>query len=156
VRAVIAISEIDIHDDGVAAEIHALSHAAYALEAERIGCADFPPLRETIDELKRAGERFLVFRKEGRMLGALAFGEAPGTVTISRLVVSPADSRRGVATALLQALHRLHPGGVTVAVTTAAANAPAISFYRKLGYVIGGFRASPEGIELIELTNRQS
>jgi ribosomal protein S18 acetylase RimI-like enzyme len=156
VRAVFVISEIDIHDDGVAAEIHALSQAAYALEGEIISCAEFPPLRETIEDLKRAGERFLVFRQDERMLGALGFGEVPGTIAISRLVVNPADLRRGVATALLKALHRLHPAGVIITVTTAAANAPAISLYRKLRYSTVGFRASPEGIELIELTNRQS
>jgi len=156
VRVVIVISEIDIHDDCAAAEIHALSEAAYALEAERISCPDFPPLRETLEELQRSRERFLVFRQDGRMLGAIAFGAVPGAVTISRLVVNPADLRRGIATALLNALHQLHPPGVTITVTTAAVNAPAISLYRKLGYFTTGFRGSPEGLELIELTNRQA
>ena len=39
------ISEATPAEYSVAAEIHAVAQAAYALEAERIGFAEFPPLR---------------------------------------------------------------------------------------------------------------
>ena len=145
------ISEADVRDDSVAAEIHSLSRAAYAVEAEWIGCADFPPLRESIDELKRAGERFLAFRESGRMVGAVSFKHVSGLVAICRLVVHPAEMRKGVGTALLVALHGMHAPDATFVVTTAKANEAAISLYRRRGYAVAGMRAAPEGIELIEL-----
>ena len=48
------ITEATPTEYSVAAQIHAVAQAAYTLEAERIGCAEFPPLRESLDELRQS------------------------------------------------------------------------------------------------------
>ena len=135
----------------VAEQIYAVSQAAYKLEAMRIGYAEFPPLRESLDELRRSPDTFLVFHQAGRIVGALSFDRKIGPVTITRLVVSPTHHRQGIATALLAELeHRLAPVA-QFKVTTAQANTPAVLLYQRLGYSPAGISVSPEGIPLLHL-----
>jgi ribosomal protein S18 acetylase RimI-like enzyme len=133
----------------VAAQIHAVALAAYALEAERIGCADFPPLHESLDDLRGSSDRCLVFQDGGRIVAALSFDDAAEPVVITRLVVRPTHLRRGIATALLGELERRLPAAARIAVTTAEANMPAVSLYRGLGYAPVGVSMAAEGISLV-------
>jgi ribosomal protein S18 acetylase RimI-like enzyme len=143
------VTEATTAEHSVAADIHALAQAAYALEAARIGCADFPPLRESLEELRRSSDRFLVFHQADRMVGALSFDSGTGSVTITRLVVCPEHLRQGIATALLAELERRLAPNVRITVSTAEGNTPAVSFYHRLGYVTMGGIRSPEGIRLL-------
>jgi ribosomal protein S18 acetylase RimI-like enzyme len=143
------ISEANPSEHSVAKQIHAVSQAAYALEAERIGCAEFPPLRETLDKLRQCSDTFLVFQQAGRIVGALAFDGTSDPVLITRLVVSPEHLRRGIATALLTELERRLPA-VRLKVSTALANTAAVSLYERLGYSKAEV-TSAEGIALVRL-----
>ena len=145
------IAEESLSQHAVAAQVHAVAQAAYAVEAGRIGCPDFPPLRESLAQLGRSGDRLLVHRKCGSVAGALTFVQDAGAVDITRLVVSPPHFRQGVATALLAHLERLLPPGA-VTVSTARRNSPAVALYRRLGYSVSGASISPEGIELLYFT----
>ncbi len=136
------ISEIALGDPLIAAAIHTLAQRAYTLEAEQIGCADFPPLRESLQQFSRSTDRFLVLRRSETILGALSFScEAEGVV-ITRLVVDPAHVRQGIAYRLLVELEGLVLPGRSFLVSTAKANIPAVTFYQKLGYVISGISKS--------------
>ena len=136
----------------VAAQIYALAQAAYKLEAVLIGCVDFPPLRESLNGLRDSPDRFLVFQEAGTIVGALSFHHSPEAVAVTRLVVSPAHQRKGIATALLADLEqRIHPVA-SLTVSTALHNTPAVSLYRKLGYATERVSNSAEGIPLLHLT----
>lgn len=145
------ITEAALPEDSVAAQIHALSMAAYALEADRIGCVNFPPLRETIEELRQSSDRFLVFQCAGRIVGALSFDRSADSVAITRLVVSPAHLRQRIATALLTSLEERIPRGARLSVSTATANTAAVLLYQRLGYAIVRVSISAEGIPLTQL-----
>jgi ribosomal protein S18 acetylase RimI-like enzyme len=145
------ITETTMSEDSVAAQIHAVAQAAYALEAERIGCADFPPLRESLADLRNSSDSFLVFRQAGSIVGALSFDRSTDPVAITRLVVSPRHLRQGIATALLIALERRLPPMARLAVSTAQANTPAILLYWRLGYTEASVSRSKEGIVLVQL-----
>ena len=140
----------------VATQVHEISQAAYALEAERIGCADFPPLRETLDDLRQSSDRFLVFQQRGRIVGALSFDRSAAAVTITRLVVIPECHRRGVATALLAAMEERVGPVEHFKVTTAQNNQPAVLLYQRFGYTAAGTSMSPEGILLMDLVKQPS
>jgi GNAT superfamily N-acetyltransferase len=145
------ISEINIRDDSLAEAIHALLQAAYALEAELIGCANFPPLHESMDDLKRSMDGFLVYLT-GKIRGVLAFDHSsPGEVMITRMVVCPHHLRQGIGTALLSQLERVTPRGTRIFVRTAEANVPAIRHYEKNGYAKSDRSVSVEGIPLVRL-----
>ena len=98
------ITEATPAEYSVAAEIHAVMQAAYALEAERIGCAEFPPLRESLEELRQSSDRFLMFQESGNIIGGISYHRRADSVAITRLVVSPEHFREGIASALLSEL----------------------------------------------------
>lgn len=50
-----------------------LQQAAYRVEAELIGWADLPPLRETARELMDSDETFIAYMEEGELAGALSY-----------------------------------------------------------------------------------
>jgi ribosomal protein S18 acetylase RimI-like enzyme len=133
----------------VAIQIHAVMQAAYTLEAERIGFAEFPPLRESLDQLRQSSDSFLVFQQSGRIIGGLSFRRGTDAVAITRLVVSPEHLRQGIATALLSELEsRLSPR-TRLTVSTAATNTPALSLYRRFGFITASASTSVEGIPLL-------
>jgi ribosomal protein S18 acetylase RimI-like enzyme len=137
------------NDVSVAAQIHALCQAAYALEGKRIGCAEFPPLRETVEDLRVSSDQFLVFHRLKSLVGALSFKTGRDAVTITRLVVHPAHERNGIATALLDELERRFTGPGRIGVATAEANLPAVRLYERLGYERTSFSDTKQGIRLI-------
>jgi len=149
------IREADISDLAMAARIHALQQAAYAVEAEHIGCADFPPLRETIEGLRRAKDRFLVSEVDGAVRAALSFGRNGASVVVTRLVVSPECFRRGIATALLRDLAKRVSSSTVIRAVTAELNEPAIRCYAKQGYRVVTRTVSSEGIGLVHLEKRR-
>ena len=146
------ITEATPAEYSVAAQIHAVAQAAYTLEAERIGCAAFPPLRESLDELRQSSDSFLVFQQSGSIIGALSFDRSTDPVAITRLVVSPAHLRQGIATALLSDLEQRLSPTARISVSTAQTNTPAVFLYQRLGYTTLGISNSPEGIPLLLLS----
>ena len=141
----------DIREPSVAAPIHALQRAAYAVEAQRIGCTDFPPLRETLDALQHSTDCFLAFVEGGSVVGCLSYEQVGTCVTVNRLVVSPLHFRRGIASALLCALDTRLPVDSVVCAWTADLNESAIKAYEKQGYRRGASQISQEGIALRQL-----
>jgi ribosomal protein S18 acetylase RimI-like enzyme len=141
----------DIREASVASQIHALQQAAYSVEAQRIGCIDFPPLRETLDELQHSTDCFLVFAEEGSIIGCLSYEWAEACTMITRLVVSPRHFRRGIARALLRTLDSRLPVGSVICARTADRNEPAIRAYEQQGFSTVSREISPEGIALRRL-----
>lgn len=145
------ITDATLTECSVAMQIHAVMRAAYKLEAERIGCAEFPPLRETLEELRESSDCFLVFQQSGSIIGGVSFQRGTDSVDITRLVVSPDHLRQGIATALLSALERRLLPGTRLTVSTAAANVPALSLYKRFGFTAASTSTSEEGIPLLHL-----
>ncbi|MCX5307075.1 MULTISPECIES: N-acetyltransferase [Streptomyces] len=130
---------LDLSDDAVAAAVHRIGRSAYAVEAELIGFDGIPALGESLSEMRQTDLRWVgASSGNGALAGFLAWAPAPdGAVSIDRLCVDPARFRRGVASLLLRhALTELFPDR-PVEVTTGAANAPAVTLYRRMGFTRG-------------------
>src|SRR5712691_3997279 len=147
--------ELDVRDRRQAADVLACQRAGYAVEAELLGFDGIPPLRETLDELMRCGERFLGSYDLDGLAGIVSWEKlAGGTVDVCRLVVAPRAFRRGHATALLDELDRAEPAG-RYTVSTGTANVPALTLYRSRGFVPVGIREVAEGVTVTMLERRE-
>ena len=147
---------LDLADEAVARDVLELQRAAYAVEAGLIGSDGIPALTETLDALRTAGEDWLGLSDEGGLIGAVSWRElGDGMIDIHRLVVAPRAFRRGVATALLDGLDATFPDR-TMVVSTGTANEPALSLYRRRGFVVVRTRDVISGLSITELERREA
>ena len=137
---------LDLTDAVRAREVLALQRAAYAVEAELIGFDGIPPLRESLDELMAAPERWLGLLDELGVAAAVAYERLDAAeVEISRLVVAPRAFRRGYGRALVAAVLEREPAD-RYRVSTGTANAPAVALYTSMGFVPTGERSVAPGV----------
>ncbi|MBZ4322889.1 GNAT family N-acetyltransferase [Streptomyces sp. SCA2-4] len=134
-------------DADIAAQVHRVGRRAYAVEAELIGFAGIPALRESLAELRAQPLRWLGALDEGGRVAAFVAWDEPGgesAVDIHRVCVDPARFRHGLASRLLRhLLTELAPAGDAL-VSTGADNRPAVRLYERLGFVrVGTFEPVP-------------
>ena len=127
---------------------------AYRVEADIIGCADFPPLRECVDAILLAGEDFLLAYDNHQVVGALSCLHGDEGCVICRMVVMPRHFRRGIGRWMLHYLFLSTNPALACRVVTARANHPGIAFYESLGFSPSLHFASKECIDLVLLTHR--
>lgn len=146
-----AIAPLDQRDPATAANILAVQHAAYAVEAALIDYPALPPLHETAGMIQVSAEQFLGCHDGERLIGVLSFELLVERLHICRLAVHPDFARRGVASMLLaSAENATHH--TTLTVSTAARNTPAIALYKKHGYHITQRITTPDGLQLVFLS----
>ncbi|MEC0093231.1 GNAT family N-acetyltransferase [Paenibacillus macquariensis] len=124
------------HEDTVH-QIWRLQQVAYRLEAEIIGFSEIPPLLDTYETLSQCGETFFGEVDEyGELQGAIAIiSEATGTMTITRMMVKPANLRKGIAGKLIQYVLDDHKDTPLFIVSTGTCNTPAFALYLKYGFI---------------------
>lgn len=146
------ITRLDLQDQSIVSELWSLQHKAYRLEAELIGFQEIPPLLETREMLSRAQEDFYgCFDDDEELAGAIAVvEESPGTLTVTRMMVSPEHFRQGIAGSLLEFIFTANPGIEQFIVSTGKLNTPAVSLYTKYGFIPAGSEEVAPGVELIE------
>ncbi|GGY94267.1 GNAT family N-acetyltransferase [Streptomyces poonensis] len=147
---------LDLSDPDTLRHLWDLQRASYTIEARLIGFDGIPPLHESLEQLRACDESFLGVRDESRLVGAVSWSRLPnGALDICRLVVHPVAHRRGVATALLDALDSIEPAELTV-VSTGTANLPAVALYRRRGFNPVGERQIAPGVTVTLLERKNA
>ncbi len=126
-------SRLDATRHDVAMEIHRVMRAAYQVEAELLGVADFFPLRRTVAQIASAGSQFFGLFVEDRLAAVAEVEIQPTLANIAALVVEPDHFRRGLASALLRSILDLHADR-DLTVSTGVLNRPTLLLYEKLGF----------------------
>ncbi|UDB48210.1 GNAT family N-acetyltransferase [Bacillus safensis] len=116
----------------VAKQILHIQLAAYQQEAEQIGYADLPPLKETIQDVMKAKEQFIGFEQKGILLGVASYEEHKDYLNISRLAVHPKALKQGIGTRLMSTIMEKN---VPIELTTGKKHTPAKRLYEKLGFL---------------------
>ncbi|MNW09639.1 Acetyltransferase (GNAT) family protein [compost metagenome] len=76
--------------------------------------------------------------------------ESPGKLTVTRMMVSPDHFRQGVAGNLLEFIFEHYTGMEQFIVSTGKLNIPAVTLYKKHGFVPVSLEEVAPGVELIE------
>ena len=148
------ILPLDHRQRAVAAQIHSVLRLAYAQEAELLRLHQqlphFAPLDTTVDDVQRSVEFHLGAWSGETLHGVVSVGpdDERDQLCIGMLVVHPSAQRQGIARALMQAALQ-RGAGMVFAVSTAAANMPALALYRELGFV--AYRHGSIGVDQLAL-----
>ena len=145
------IAPIDHLDPRIAALIHDLQQASYAVERDLIGVAEFSPLGVTAEMIQREPDTFLGWWDEDQLVGVASFTATEEEIDIGRMVVHPAHFRRGIASALLRAVEERAAPGQRITVSTAEKNEPAVRLYQRHGFEITRRTVLPDGLALVRL-----
>lgn len=123
-----------LHSDlAIAAQIHHVFQASYAVEAKLIGVQNFPPLQRTTTDLQNSKTSFIGFWEEKELAGVLELDEQAELADICSMIVHPNHFRKGIASQLLQYVLQTTTA-TTVIVETAVVNIPAINLYQKMNF----------------------
>ena len=145
---------LDLTDQAIAQSVLALQREAYAVEVELIASDGIPQLTETLEGLQAAGLDWLGTFDEVGLTGAVSWKLLDDdTIDIHRLVVAPHAFRRGIATALLDALDARFPGHRTL-VSTGRDNGPARELYRLRGFTMVREHEAIPGLWVTEMERR--
>lgn len=144
------IRRLDQIDADIAQNIWVLFQRAYRIEAEILGVEDFPPLDRTLEDIRLARSDFTGLF-ENKVLAAVSETQTDGScLSIDGFVVDPNFFRKGFGSQLLgHILGHYHCDSALV--ETAAANEPAILFYRRFGFTEIDSWETVDGMRLVKL-----
>ncbi|MDU0355480.1 GNAT family N-acetyltransferase [Paraglaciecola aquimarina] len=134
----------------VAEGIFTIFQTSYAIEADLIGCDDFPPLARSIKNIQDSPSLFLAAVVNNCLAGVIEIELQDKQLDVHSLTVAPRFFKQGIASELLS--HVLTTFDYQQAqVETATANRPAISLYKKHGFVEFNRWTPAHGIEKLAL-----
>lgn len=145
------IKQLDLTNQQLAQSVLSIQFPAYQIEANLIGFQWIPALSDTAEVLMNSKETFIGFYEEHMLLGVLSYEETEVNVDICRLVVSPASFRKGVGRQLVEYVTNEVRQSRDVIVSTGQKNTPAVTLYKKLGFVEEETFEVAEGVSLINL-----
>jgi ribosomal protein S18 acetylase RimI-like enzyme len=146
----VTVAVLRHQDRSTAESIVAVQRASYAVEAELIGYDQMPGLVEDAGAVADLAQTMLGAFVSDALAGVLGYQRAGGVVDVDRLAVDPRSFRRGVGRSLMADLHQREADANRFEVSTGAANEPALSLYRSLGYEVVGTEES-QGVRLAHL-----
>ncbi|MBY0598531.1 GNAT family N-acetyltransferase [Bacillus bingmayongensis] len=135
----------------VASAILAIQIPAYQVEAKYINSVAIPRLYDTAEDIQNCNETFYGYTLENKLMGFISFVNEGAIIDIHRLVVSPDYFHRGIATKLLLHLFNISSDTSKYIVQTGKKNSPALSLYKKHGFVEVNDIVVPNGVVLTQL-----
>ena len=135
------IKKLDHKTIGVSEKIRSIFQASYAVEAKLLQAKEFPPLNRSVDAFLNSETEFYGYFVKQEMVAVVELKSNKGSIHIQSLVVDPIFIRQGIAQSLVSYLFDSFDS-VNYTVETGAENQPAITLYKKNGFVeIGQYNA---------------
>lgn len=129
-----SVRPIDHSAPDTAVAVVGIQRAAYRIEADLIGYDRIPPLTESVEDVMALDLVLLGAHHDDQLIGLVGYAVEPDGVDIDRLAVDPAWFRKGIARALLAGVEDREAEAERFLVSTGAANLPAVTLYKSLGY----------------------
>jgi len=134
----------------IAERIYQLFQKSYSIEAKLIGVDSFPPLERTLDNIQDSKTQFWGYYKNDNLAAIAEIELTNKLLDINSFVVSTTFFRQGIGSDLLGYLLTNLSFEFAV-VETATANKPAISLYKKFGFIETKKWLTEIGIEKVML-----
>lgn len=128
------IIQLNNKDNTIAEKIVKLQQSSYKIEAEIIGFDGIPPLKDTVDDVKRCDEIFYGFYVENVLASLISYKIDENTLDIYRVAVHPCYFKKGIATQMINYIEEINRGIKKIIVSTGLKNQPAINLYLSLGF----------------------
>ncbi|MGN4447481.1 GNAT family N-acetyltransferase [Bacillus cereus group sp. MYBK79-1] len=139
-----------------AASILNIQIPAYKIEAKYINSTAIPRLYDTVTDIQLCDENFYGYFYEDTLAGFISFTMDEEEVDIHRLVVSPDHFHKGIATKLLLYVFDMFSPSKTYIVQTGKENTPALSLYKKHGFIKVKDIILPDGVVLTSLKKSEN
>lgn len=121
---------------------------AYEIEAKYINSTAVPRFYDTVADIQTCDEIFYGYFYNNVLAGFISFKSDEDEVDIHRLVVSPNYFHKGIATKLLLYIFDMFSSSKTYIVQTGKKNTPALSLYKKHGFIEVQHIVLPDGMVL--------
>ncbi|MDM5463316.1 MULTISPECIES: GNAT family N-acetyltransferase [Bacillus cereus group] len=129
---------------------------AYEIEAKYINSTAIPRLYDTVTDIQNCDETFHGYFLENSLIGFISFKVDEDIVDIHRLVVSPNHFHKGIATKLLLFIFDMFSSSKAYIVQTGKNNKPALSLYKKHGFIESQDIVLPDGMVLTSLKRQNT
>ncbi|WP_339771220.1 N-acetyltransferase [uncultured Paraglaciecola sp.] len=128
------IKKLDNSNEEVANKIFATFQKSYKIEAQIIGAVNFPPLLRSVKDIRHSNALFYGFIESESLAAVIEVVIDKQILHIDSLTVDPDYFRKGIAKKLLN--YALNEFNFSEAIVeTAVLNSPAISLYKKYGFI---------------------
>lgn len=144
------IKNLDNSNEYIAHQIFTVFQNSYKVEAQLIGTLNFPPLLRNTKDIKISKTQFYGFIENKSLAAVIEIVVENRHLKIQSLTVVPLYFRKGIADKLIDyILDKFSFSEATV--ETAVVNLPAISLYKKHGFVEFKRWTPPHGIEKLAM-----
>jgi len=133
-----------------AEQILVLQKLAYLSEAELYNDYAIEPLTQTIETARADFATNIVLKavEDGKIIGSVRGAERNGACRVGKLMVHPEYQNRGLGTALMREIERLHPHAKRFELFTGWKSEKNIHLYEKLGYKTYKIKDISENLKL--------
>lgn len=121
-------------DSETAIQIQAVFKSSYTVEAELLGADDFPPLKRPLESYQQSSNDFHGFFETNELVGVIEIEPTEEYIDINSLVVSPKFFRCGIGRKLVEFTFNHYESDLFI-VETGVDNGPAITLYKKMGFL---------------------
>jgi GNAT superfamily N-acetyltransferase len=137
--------------------ILALQKLAYEREARRYDDWTIPPMIETLDSVRRQIAEHVVLKAvvDGQLAGSVRGVVTEGVCEVRRLSVDPARQRRGIGSALIEAIEARFRGIQAFELFTGDRSVENLRLYDRHGYVETRRQPVSPAVSLVYLEKRR-
>lgn len=127
------IEKLDHQQKKITRQIYSVFQRSYSIEADLLGVALFPPLLNTVQDIRNRKTDFYGYWQDQRLAAVAEIEVTDALVDICSFVVDPDFFRMGIGSKLLHTILSYFPDRDKV-VETGVDNHPAIALYQKHGF----------------------
>lgn len=127
------IKKLQNNDLEISNQIYSVFQLSYAVEAERLGINDFPPLKRPLESYLESSNDFYGYLENNELAGVIEVERTEKHIDINSLVVKPKFFRRGIGRKLIEFTFNRFDSKFFI-VETGVKNKPATELYKKLGF----------------------